>query len=151
VADRQRADVLQTASGLRAPRLARAAQRARRDPLHPDLPVGALPGQPRRLSRRNHAESQDMVKRHLLPLLCLACALPALAADRIVADGAFSADSDGLRERSADLGYVHPLPNLGRQASLGVRAGYWLLADNSDRIEFGTLKLDGQGRSGALD
>ncbi|MDI3260918.1 MAG: hypothetical protein QJR02_14620 [Sinobacteraceae bacterium] len=92
-----------------------------------------------------------MVKHRLLPLLCLACGLPALAADRIVADGAFSADSDGLRERSADLGYVHPLPSLGRQASLGVRAGYWLLADNSDRIEFGTLKLDGQGRSGALD
>jgi hypothetical protein len=92
-----------------------------------------------------------MVKRFLLALLGLACSLPAPGAERIVADGAFSADSDGLRERSADLGYVHPLPGLGKDGALGVRAGYWLLDDNSDRLEFGTFKLDGQGRSGALE
>lgn len=93
-----------------------------------------------------------VISRGILPLLLLATiAQSAPAADRIISDTALSSDSDGQRQRSEYLGYVHALPALGKTASVGLRAGYWQIAGPGDRIEFGALRLDHQRRIGPVD
>jgi hypothetical protein len=86
-------------------------------------------------------------------LLGFAWSMAAAAAphDRAVAESSLSSDSDGLHERTADVGYIHALPSLSPDATLGVRGGYWLLDSPTDRIEFGTLRLDHQSRLGPVD
>lgn len=71
--------------------------------------------------------------------------------ERAVAETTFSADSDGLHERTASAGYIHPMSSLGPNAMLGLRAGYWLLDSPADHIEFGTLRLDHQNSVGPID
>lgn len=84
-------------------------------------------------------------------LLVTAHAQAAPSADRIVSDTAVSADSDGQHQRSEYLGYVHGLPALGKNAALGLRAGYWMLKGPGDRIEFSALRLDHQRSLGPVD
>ncbi len=93
--------------------------------------------------------------RRTLPVLLLCLTIgqagAAVKHDQAVAETAISADSDGLHERAVDAGYIHPLTSLSPNATLGVRAGYWLLDSSTDRIEFGTLRLDHQSRLGPVD
>lgn len=96
-----------------------------------------------------------MVNAYRIILALLASVASAVAAaaphDREVAEGSVSADSDGLRERTADAGYIKALPSISEQAMAAVRAGYWLLDSPNDRIEFGTLRLDHASRLGPVD
>jgi hypothetical protein len=87
----------------------------------------------------------------LLLTLSLGAAPAWSAPDRVVAESTMTSDSDGQHERTADAGYIHALPALGDKASVGLRAGYWLLDNPTDRIEFGTLRLDHQSRLGPVD
>jgi hypothetical protein len=91
-----------------------------------------------------------------LPLALALCsaaapAAPPITRDRAVAEGSMSSDSDGLHERTADVGYIWALPKLSTGAILGLREGYWLMDSPSDRVEFGTLAVDHQSTLGPLD
>lgn len=96
----------------------------------------------------------NVLRLRLLGLVCsltVAAAAAAPAHDRAVIESSLTGDSDGQRERTADVGYIRALPSISPQATLGVRGGYWLLDDPTDRIEFGTLRLDHQSRLGPVD
>lgn len=96
----------------------------------------------------------NRLPKYLLAALALSSAAgraAPVAHDEAVAETSLSADSDGLHERTADAGYIRALPALSPKATLGLRGGYWLLDSPSDRIEFGTLRLDHQSRLGPVD
>lgn len=84
-----------------------------------------------------------------LPLLA-ATAQAAPAGDRLVLDAAASEDSDGLRQQSWYAGAVKALPTAGEKAEVGVRAGYWQLEGQGDRVEFTGLRVDHRLAPGPL-
>lgn len=73
-----------------------------------------------------------------LPLL----AGTAVAGDRLVLDSMASEDSDGLRQQSFYAGAVKALPALGKDAGIGLRAGWWQLEGQGDRVEFTGVRVD---------
>lgn len=79
--------------------------------------------------------------RGLLAGLALAASL-AQAGDRLVLDLMAAEDSDGLRQHSLYAGAVKAWPALGKDASTGLRAGYWQLEGPLDRIDFTGLRVD---------
>lgn len=87
----------------------------------------------------------------MLPLVLAAGAVHAAALNRVVTDSAFSSDSDGQHERRADVGYVRSLSGWGNSATLGLRAGYWLIDDPQRHVEFGTLRVDHRVKTDRLD
>lgn len=86
-----------------------------------------------------------------LPALLAATAQAAPAGDRLVLDNRYSEDSDGLRQQAYYAGAEKALPALGKDAATGVRAGYWQLEGQGDRVEFTGLRVDHRQALGALD
>lgn len=85
-------------------------------------------------------------------VLLLLSAPTAFAGDRLVFDVAGSEDSDGLRQHSEYVGFVHALPALGRKASVGLRVGYWhLAAPGPLQKDFAALRLDHERTLGPVD
>jgi hypothetical protein len=93
-----------------------------------------------------------MLRERIVGVLCALLAGSALAGDRVVLEVAGSEDSDGLRQHAELAGYLHALPEQGKKAHVGVRAGYWqLAAPGGLQEDFSVLRLDHERRLGPVD